>query len=318
MNLIFEKTIPQFYMPSFTEYKIRALHSEFKELKKYNDKLSFFDQHFGIIPYSFPDFDPELRFFFENEKSESLLAIFKTERNNRALTERKFSFRESFIFNIKPANSNSSLYSNYILSIFLARRPDFPEWINKNKTNEKTPEILLEEANGIINTIEFRLQNEYDKSFKLQCMSVFYKGFYDAFCSRVLLPEKKRKFTELYLYAQGIIYADFIKSIKIALQEPGNPAELQEMKQLDLAGKLTLMNKLGLIDFLKTRFAGLDSFTFENKLTEIILLITSENAQQKDKIQHILSGLNLKNSNTFPQNPLPGTRVNNFRINKRK
>ncbi len=42
-------------------------------------------------------------------------------------------------------------------------------------------EFLLDEANGIVNKIEYYLHSEYDKSFRLQCMSIFYKGFYDAF-----------------------------------------------------------------------------------------------------------------------------------------
>ena len=80
-------------------------------------------------------------------------------------------------------------------------------------------EDLLDEANGVVNTIEMYLQNEYDKSFKLQCMSVFYRGFYDAFTRHLNGPGKKRKFIELYLYAQGMIYADFISSLKEAMRK---------------------------------------------------------------------------------------------------
>src|ERR1700688_2114956 len=159
-------------MQRYSENQIRALHSEFKNHKKYADKLAFFDQIFGIIPFSFPDFDPRLRFFFQKEKTDELAEIFKNERNNPGLTERKFFFGENIIFNIKPANSNSAAYSNYILSSFLSRSPVFEEWIRQNISVDSPVELLLEEANGIINKIEFCLSNEYDKSFKLQCMSV--------------------------------------------------------------------------------------------------------------------------------------------------
>src|SRR6266404_3527039 len=146
-------------MQGFSENQIRALHTEFKSQKKYTDKLAFFDRWFGIIPFPFPDLDPQLSFFF---------------------------------------------------------------------------------------------QKENDKSFKLQCMSVFYKGFYDAFRKRVNGPGKKRKFIELYLYAQGIIYANYIGYLKTALRKSRNPLDLYKPLHLDLPGKLELMKELGIIDFLKS------------------------------------------------------------------
>jgi len=278
-------------MQFYSENQIRKIHGEFRGLKKYIDKLAFFDRLFGIIPFTFPDFDPQLRYFFQNEKTEELAAIFKKERNNPGLTERKFLFSETFVFNIKPANSNSSVYSNFILSCFLSCSPSFDDWIRQKKSAEKPIEFFLDEANGIVNRIEYCLQNEYDKSFKLQCMSVFYKGFYDAFCNHVNLPGKKRKFIELYLYAQGIIYANYISSLKSAFENARNPADLSKPFFLDLNGKLGLMNDLGIIEFLRTRFAGLNAVSCENKIAEILCLITGEYPEQKDTVLKMLSSL---------------------------
>jgi hypothetical protein len=253
-------------MQVYSENQVRTLYAEFRSFKQYAAKLAFFDQVFGIIPFSFPEFDPHLGFFFLEEKIADLAAIFKKERNNPGLTEKRISFGETFIFNIRPANSNSAAYSRYILSRFISQAPAFEEWILQKRTTGKTVENMLDEANQIVNRIEYRLQNEYDKSFTLQCMSVFYKGFYDAFCKVVNLPGKKRKFTELYLYAQGIIYAHYVRS-------------------LDFSGKLALLNELGILDFLRKRFSRLDPFSFENKIAEIIRLITGENMDQKEMIQ---------------------------------
>lgn len=285
-------------MQRYSENQIRALHSEFKSHKKYVDKLVFFDQFFGIIPFSFPDFDPRLRFFFQKEKTDELAEIYRSERNNPGLTERKFFFGENFIFNIKPANSNSAAYSNYILSSFLSRSPVFEEWIRQNITDENSVKSLLNEANGTVNKIEYCLYNEYDKSFKLQCMSVFFKGFFDAFSNRVNLPGKKRKFIELYLYAQGIIYSNYIGSLKRALHVDFIiPVDLQKPTNLDLTGKLDLLNELGIIDFLKTRYSGMDTISFENKMVEILCLLTGEYTGQKESILKILSTMNRQGKN---------------------
>jgi len=279
----------------FTENQIRSLYSEFKSLKKYVEKLAFFERCFGIIPFDFPDFDPQLRFFFEREKTQELVDIFKKERNNPGLTVKKFHYEEIFTFNIKPANSNSSVYSHFILSCFLARKPTFEEWINQNISAGKTVEDLLDEANGVVNTIEMCLQNEYDKSFKLQCMSVFYRGFYDAFTRHLSGPGKKRKFIELYLYAQGMIYADFIGSLKAVMRKDGQPEDLETQAPLDLAGKMNLLQELGILDFLTNRYSSPGSGLSFNDLAVTISQITGESPEQKEKILHLIKKMSHHN-----------------------
>jgi hypothetical protein len=286
--------------PRYSENQIRSLSTEFKSLKKYAEKLAFFDQCFGIIPFEFPHFDPELRFFFEREKTEELADIFKKERNNPGLTVKKFHYDEVYTFNIKPANSNSSIYSHFILSCFLKRKPSFAVWIEVNKPVDKTISDLLDEANGIVNRIEVYLQNEYDKSFRLQCMSVFYRGFYDSFTGHLKGPGKKRKFIELYLYAQGMIYADFIRSLKTALQKSSQPQELESHAQLDLRGKMNLMNELGILDLLKDKYADTASGLFEMKLAETISQITGESTEQIPLILHLIRKTGLANDRNFP------------------
>ncbi|HEV3222921.1 MAG TPA: hypothetical protein VGZ90_08590 [Puia sp.] len=294
-------------MQRYSENQVRALYSEFKSHKKYADKLAFFDQLFGIIPFSFPDFDPSLRFFFQKEKTDELAEIFKNERNNPGLTERKFFFGETLTFNIKPANSNSAAYSNYILSSFLSRSPVFEELIRQNISNDRSVEFLLDEANGIINKIEYCLFNEYDKSFKLQCMSVFFKGFFDAFSNRVNLPGKKRKFIELYLYAQGIIYSNYLATLKrTLLADFLSPVDLKKPVYLDLPGKLDLLNELGIIDFLRIRYSGMDAVSFENKMVEILCLLTGEYSGRKEALIKILSTINRQDQNANLKNMTSG------------
>ncbi len=279
-------------MSFYSENQIRKRHAEFMGLKKYADKLIFFDHLFGIIPFPFPAFDPELAFLFQKENAGELADIYKKERNNRSLTEKKFSYREDYIFNIRPANSNSAVYSNYILSSFLLRAPEFTEWINQKKTADKPVGYLLDQANACINDIEYRLQCNQDKSFSLQCMAVFYKGFYDAFSNRVYGPGKKRKFIELYLYAQGIIYANYISFLKIAFHQDRYPADNELPGHLDFSGQLNLLQELGVVDFLKSKYAELDNQVLENKLAEIICLITGENTDQKKKVFQMLRSAN--------------------------
>jgi len=220
-------------MKQYSANGIRSLHEEYKTLRRYMEKLLFFDLHFEIIPFSFPAFDPELKFFFEKEKTASLTAIYKKERNNPSLTEKKFSFDIVYRFSIKPVNSNTSVYSTYILSKFLSGAPDYRELINQREerisANNSGTKPLLNEANGILNQVEFKLQNEYDKSLMHHYMAIFYKGFYDAYSKQVVFPVKKRKFIELYLYAQGILYEKYLKAVrKHYAKSDGNPDPISD------------------------------------------------------------------------------------------
>ena len=70
------------------------------------------------------------------------------------------------------------------------------------------------------------------------------------------------------------------------------PADEQTPQHLDLSGQLNLLQELGVVDFLKSRYSGLDSRSFENKLAEILCLITGENTDQKKTVLQILSSLN--------------------------
>jgi hypothetical protein len=74
------------------------------------------------------------------------------------------------------------------------------------------------------------------------------------------------------------------------LEQPA-PAGLHKPLFLDLSGKLGLMNELGIIDLLRTRFAGLNTVSFENKMAEILCLITGEYPEQKGTILKILTNL---------------------------
>jgi hypothetical protein len=303
-NGIFENYHRRKNMQRHSENQIRSLHAEFRSLKKYGDKLAFYDRIFGIIPFSFPEFDPLLDFFFQKEKTSELTAIYKMERNNPHLTEKKFSFEETFVFNIRPANSNSAAYSSFILSRFLSRAPEFEEWVQEKKSTGITVESLLDEANGVVNKIEWLLQNEYDKSFTLQCMAIFYKGVYDTLRKQVALPGKKRKFIELFLYAQGIIYAHYIRFLKTDLYRPYNPVDLPEPVFLDFSGKLALLEELGILDFLKKKYSRLDPVSFEKKIAEFIRLITGDGTDQKEillSIKKVISSTNENEKRIAPQ-----------------
>ena len=278
-----------FIMKQYSEKQIKLLYQEFKMLKRYIDKLTFFDHHFGIIPFPFPSFDPALVCFFEEDKIQALTDIFKKERNNPALTEKRFLFNDNYRFNIKPANSNNAVYSTYILSKFLFLVPRFHTLINKMESRSSykasSAKPLLDEANRIINFIEYKLQNEYDKSLRLHCMTVFYKGFYDAFICRVNLPDKKRKFIELYLYAQGMLYAKYLDALKEHYVRPlSNKADAKSILPSLLQRKICLLKEFGMIELFRKKNPNLENGALEKKMAALIYHVSGGKQEPKKEM----------------------------------
>jgi hypothetical protein len=129
-------------------------------------------------------------------------------------------------------------------------------------------------------------------------MSVFYRGFYDAFTRHLSGAGKKRKFIELYLYAQGMIYADFIGSLKTVMRKAGQPEDLKTQAPLDLAGKMNLLYELGILDFLTNRYSNSGSGLSFNDLAELISQIMGEPPEQKEKILYLIKKMSQNNITT--------------------
>jgi len=106
----------------FSETEIIALYDEFRRIKKYIDKVHFFDQHFNIVPFGFPQFHTDLYKFFSAANVYKLKEFLRIEQGKTSLLERLFYFEKSaYTFSIKPINSNAIVLNNYILTKFLTR-----------------------------------------------------------------------------------------------------------------------------------------------------------------------------------------------------
>ena len=260
----------QTVVSEYPEEQVRVLHTQFVSMKRYLDRLAFFDRHFGIIPFSFPPFDPELPYFFEADKTAALVEFMKKERNNPELSERSFRFGDSYRFSIKPINSNNPLYSTYILCKFLVAAPGADEYLDKPLLRQDSK--MLDDGNRIINFIEYKLQNEYDKSPKIHFMTVFYRGFSDAFLQKVRLPDKKRKFIELYLYAQGILYAKYLAILKSRVIPRRKTGRIPAAP--GFSNGVGLLNELGAIDLLQRKYSVTPTPESSSAFADIILQIS--------------------------------------------
>lgn len=211
-------------MHIYTEQEIIIIHREFRAIKRYKDKLSFFDIKFTVIPFLFPPFSPDLPILFNHEITNRLIGILKNERKNPMLTKKIFSFSDrTYEFDIKPTNSNCIAYNNFIISKFLEVSDQLDKIAKECMTNINSDQTavkkIIENLEKIIIHIEYTLANGYDKSLQYYFMNVFYKGLSDARWNKIKPSHKKKKFTILYLYTQGVLYAQLIITIKELFEE---------------------------------------------------------------------------------------------------
>jgi hypothetical protein len=89
-----------------------------------------------------------------------------------------------------------------------------------------------------------------------------------------------------------MIYADFIGSLKTALRKTGHPEEPETQIPLDLAGKMNLINELGILGFLADKYITPESGLPDIKLAEIISRIMGESPEQAQLVLHLMKKMN--------------------------
>jgi len=199
---------------------IRKLHQEFQTIRRYMDKVLFYDRHFNIIPYEFPLLHTDLHAFFSDRSIDVLTAILAHERKHATSWTRSFEWEgQIYSFSIRPHNDNHLLLKQYILDKFLSLGPTPEELIKKMVRypdfEGKAYMEVLELCRNMIKYLQFMLEHGGQINIRHQFSTVFLKGVAD--CTNEagwLSKSKKRKFIELYLYAQGILYGRYLNLLE--------------------------------------------------------------------------------------------------------
>lgn len=261
-------------MLEYAQEQIRNLYLEFSSIRRYADKLIFYDMHFDIIPFTFPPFQTDLYAFFSDKSIDALTNILHQERKSSYAWEQVFSFEnESYTFCIKPWNDNHLLLKQFILNKIISGGPQPEEIINKRiKYSDHRGKVcaeMLEISRQMIKYLKYKTEHEFERNFKMQFITVFLKGVAD--CQNdidQMAINKKRKFIELYLYAQGILYGRYLNLLEKFSQLAQRHDEFPQ--------KLQLLNELGIVDAIKRKYLSLSKIELDKKVEELLLYITGE------------------------------------------
>jgi hypothetical protein len=200
-----------------TREQIIQLHQEFSKIRTYTDKLAFYDKHFNIIPFSFPPFQTDLYAFFSDKNVDLLMKILEIERKTPHNWTREFPFdNETYSFCVKPWNQNHIILKRFIIDKWINEGSRVDLLVKKRlkyvHDKEQACEEMLEMSSQMIKYFRHKIRHEFERSFKTQFIAVFLKGISD--CMYMQAIDKKRKFIELYLYAQGILYGRYVETLK--------------------------------------------------------------------------------------------------------
>lgn len=270
--------------------------AEFEAFKNadYKTKVVLFDRYFGIIPFQFPDFDIEAKWYNNTSSQLNLFSIFREDSRNLNIYEKTIPCGNEILrFDIKPAGPKDRIVLNeYLLSLFLSKRSQLEAVFEMNL--EQAPnkvEFLENRLDGIANIVnwaKFSLENQDPFELRVKFLRIFYNGYLAFSINTDNGLNQRRRFVELFLFSQGMMLAEHYHLLQIRLSALKNPR--LSKRSLSLPLKIVLLQRLGIIELLERGIRSSHIDAFQNRLADLICLIISEQNQNQGLIlQHLLS-----------------------------
>jgi hypothetical protein len=200
------------------ESRIIELYHEFSRERSYKSRLSLFDKHFDIIPYSFPLFDHHLQFLDNPVLVNALKSIYQTESMYPVCLRKELLVNETnFVFDVRPVNSRPADFNQFILSKFISGDKRFNRIVaaisRTGHFEKQSVSFLLGESDRRLQSFQRRKPDKRTKEFSTQIARVFWAGFTDYRAGIIKTFRHKKKIIELYLYAQGVLYARYREAL---------------------------------------------------------------------------------------------------------
>lgn len=287
-----------------TEQAIKLL-QQFQALATYGEKVQFYDQHFDLLPLHFDYFDAQLNWFHLSIKTSELVSAFNAEMDRTKNFYQKTFLEENqvIVFDIHPQTQQQRVFLNqFIMEKYLRSKEEFKEIILKDTDlTLGALEKKRDHANQTICWVMQKLQEGPLQSMRMKFLNLFYKS-YAEFYGNDQLMKIRRKFVELYLYSQGLLYARYIEALTQEIEHlktiPAAP------KVLSFKEKYALLEQLGVIHLIKKKCNLKDKEKKSQLLTELICSLLSDkqtpchlNNQTCHTVEYLLSRDNLSLSN---------------------
>jgi hypothetical protein len=136
------------------------------------------------------------------------------------------------------------------------------------------------------------LQKKKISNFRIQFMTVFYEGYNDHLDGLSKSFRRKKKFIELYLYSQGLLFAGYRQKLQSAwlhqeIQE--KVTEPEEFKVLDWRDQVLMLKKMGMLDVLKDKIQHPVETVKRKKINRIICQIIGQQPYMTESITEYIN-----------------------------
>ena len=159
-----------------------------------------------------------MKFLFEQKEFDAITELFEKEIRKAIILDRRYETEgKLYIFNVTPVNSNTVVLNDYILYKFINNDKQFESEVKALEEKAETNQAQIWEAwlNALnrIDSIDNKLSGTEERGLRYRFMNVFINGYRDK--EKGLLKKffNRKKFIELYLYAQGVLFRQYFQQL---------------------------------------------------------------------------------------------------------
>ena len=276
----------------------------FRTQKDYASRIAFVDAHFPVMTDLFSNFDLQLEFLFIADKTQQLVSIYKQERIILARFRKQFSFGDrTYIFDARPAYSNRAHFNAFILDKLVNKDKQYNRLVSELETSGvvqgRTAEELLAEMDTLLMNIRDYLLQKRSPSFRIQFMKLFYNGYNDCLYGNLAIFKTRKKFVELFIYAQGLLFCRFRQLARYKMSFDALP-ETKRMESFtadqEWQNQIILLQRTGMLDVLNNNVSHPMESVKKDKISTIICRIIGQHPVMKDRIAHYLNFISAGNN----------------------
>lgn len=243
--------------------RLTALLEAFANKASYKTRLHLYQRVFPFPGDCFSPFDPALPFLFHKDFPGDVYKWQQTEKRlSGGLRQTVFANEACIVLDITPRNSQRRIFNEFVIDQFESADGRFAAMMGALQTGAvfegKSVAERYAESNSLLSRIDYAMNDRKSIRLEGQMTRVFFLGYTDGMEGIKKQFPYKRKFIELYLYAQGQMFAQYrrLLSRKIAYEAIAQTAPDQYPEGTpDWKAQLQLLQRTGVVDMLESRFA---------------------------------------------------------------
>lgn len=273
----------------------------FANRANYKTRLHLYQSVFPFPGDCFSPFDPALPFLFHKDFLSNVYKWQQTEKRIAGgLRQTVFTNEACIVLDITPRNSQRNIFNEFVIDQFEINDRRFAALMAALQTGTvfegKSVSERYAESNLLLSKIVQAINDRKSIRLEGQMTRVFYLGYSDGMDGVKKQFPYKRKFIELYLYAQGQMFARYrrLLSRKVFYQETAQRASDEYPEEIpNWQAQLLLLQRTGVVDMLESKFSQAEAGN-RNLLDSTICFIIGQHQKMSATVRSYLDSIRLQ------------------------